>query len=599
MFDIITSGTDSGGYETRMRCKIMDNNRETIILVDDNVTNLTVGMNSLDDVYDVFTAPSGSKLFAILDRVLPDLILLDIEMPEMDGYEVIQILKASSKTANIPVIFLTSKIDPVNEVKGLDLGAVDYITKPFSPQLLRKRVELHLLLERQKKELLSYNRGLENEVTKKTKAVIELQNAILMTVAELVECRDSVTGGHVERTRRYLSLLINLAIDNDIYTGELQQWDLALVVMSSQLHDVGKVAIRDDILLKPGRLTDGEFTEIRKHAEVGAEIIRKIEGSTTESAFLKHAEVFAETHHEKWDGSGYPYGIKHESIPLEGRLMAIVDVYDALTNDRPYKKAFPHEKAVSIIRDGMGSHFDPLLCGVFLANDSLFESADIDPPDDAIHYEELRASIKMVSNIMDVRSVSTSSQNDAIQHYLKIFIGALLNDEVYGAEVSSWDIELLLLSAHLHDIGQMGVNDKILRKTSALTEAEYTAIKAHTEHGMDVLRKIKSSVSNGSMLYHAEVIASSHHEKWDGTGYPNKLKGKAIPLQGRIMAIVDVYEALVNDRPYRSKKTHQEAKKIITDLSGTHFDPALVNIFIEHAQEFEKVDAVWKREYQG
>jgi len=567
----------------------MDNERETIIIVDDVVTNLTVGMNSLDTVYDVFTAPSGPKLFAILDKVTPDLILLDIEMPEMDGYEVIQILKASSKTSNIPVIFLTSKIDPANEVKGLDLGAVDYITKPFSRELLLKRVDLHLLLERQKKELLSYSRGLESEVSKKAKAVVELQNAILMTVAELVECRDSATGGHIERTQKYLGLLIKLAFDSGIYNDELREWDIGLVVMSSQLHDVGKVAIKDDILLKPDKLTEDEFAEIKKHAEIGAAIIRRIENSTSESAFLKHAEVFAESHHEKWDGSGYPYGIKGERIPLEGRLMAIVDVYDALTNDRPYKKAYTHEDAVKIIRDGQNRHFDPLLCGAFLMSDAIFQAADLDASNSTADYNELRSTIKMVANIMDIRSVSENGRTDTIQLYLRLFIAALLENELYGAEVSSWDIELLLLSAQLHDIGQMGVNDKILSKSGTLTEDEYEAVKAHTEHGMNVMRQIKDSVTNGSMLYHAEVIAGSHHEKWDGTGYPNKLKGRIIPLQGRIMAIVDVYEALVNDRPHRSKKTHQEAVDIIKDLSGTHFDPELVKVFIEREREFERV----------
>lgn len=569
----------------------MDNNRETIILVDDNVTNLTVGINSLNDIYDVFTAPSGAKLFSILEKVLPDLILLDIEMPEMDGYEVIQILKSDNKTASIPVIFLTSKIDPVSEVKGLDLGAVDYITKPFSPQLLLKRVGLHLLIERQKKELLSYSRGLEKEVGIKTKAVIELQSAILMTVAELVECRDSVTGGHIERTRMYLNLLIDLTVENGIYADVLRSWDLGLVVMSAQLHDVGKVAIRDDILLKPGKLTDEEFEEIKKHAEVGAEIIRRIEDNTSENTFLKHAEVFAESHHEKWDGTGYPYGIKGANIPLEGRLMAIVDVYDALTNDRPYKKAFPHDEAVNIIRDGQGRHFDPQLCETFLKNNEVFQSSSESSSDASVNYDELRASIKMVANIMDVRSVSRNGETEAIQDYLRIFVDALLKNDNFSAEVSSWDVELLLLSAHLHDIGQLGVNDKILRKTDSLTDEEFNEIKSHTEYGMEVIRKIKETVSNSSMLYHAELIAISHHEKWNGTGYPNRLKGVSIPLQGRIMAIVDVYEALVNDRPYRSRKTHQEAKETIKELSGVHFDPALVDIFIEHEQEFEKVSS--------
>ena len=569
----------------------MDSRRETIIIVDDVITNLTVGVNSLDTVYDVFTAPSGPKLFAVLEKVTPDLILLDIEMPEMDGYEVIQILKSSDNTSNIPVIFLTSKIDPVSEVKGLDLGAVDYITKPFSRELLLKRVGLHLLLEQQKRELLSYSRGLESEVSKKTKAVVELQNAILKTVAELVECRDSVTGGHIERTQRYLGLLINLAFNNGIYTDVLKQWNIGLVVTSSQLHDVGKVSIKDDILLKQDKLTNEEFAEIKKHAEIGAAIIRRIENNTSENAFLKHAEFFAESHHEKWDGTGYPYGIKGEDIPLEGRLMAIVDVYDALTNNRPYKKAYPHEEAVNIIRDGMGTHFDPLLCGVFLKNHFSFQIVNLNTPNDVANYDELRSMVKMVANIMDFRSVSKNGRTDTIQHCLKVFIAALLENDLYGAEVSSWDIELLLLSAQLHDIGQMGVNDKILSKSESLTEEEYEAIKLHTEYGMNVMCQIKSSMTNSSMLHHAEVIAGSHHEKWDGTGYPNKLKGKVIPLQGRIMSIVDVYEALVNDRPHRDRKTHHEAIEIIKNLSGTHFDPELIKVFVACEHELERVEA--------
>ena len=565
--------------------------RETVILVDDNVTNLIVGMNSLDDIYDVFTTPSGAKLFAILEKVTPDIILLDIEMPEMDGYEVIKILKSSDNTSHIPVIFLTSKIDPASEIKGLDLGAVDYITKPFSQQLLRKRVELHLLLERQRKELLSYSQDLETEVSKKTKSVIELQNAILMTVAELVECRDNVTGGHIERTRLYLSLLINLAVENDIYTDDLDRWDIALVVMSSQLHDVGKVSIKDDILLKPAKLTDEEYAEIKTHAEVGANIIRRIEDNTSESAFLRHAELFAETHHEKWDGSGYPYGTEKENIPLEGRLMAIVDVYDALTNERPYKKAFTHEEAVEIIGEGLGTHFDPLLCKIFVDNNSVFKFASLETPFNGADYEELETSIKMLSDVINNRSFSEDRQNDIIQHCLKTFIDTLLEHELFSAEVSSWDKDLVLLSANLHDIGQMGVNEKILRKTGTLSEDEFESMKSHAEYGMNVMQHIKGSVSNSELLQHAEIIAGSHHEKWDGTGYPNNLSGNDIPLQGRIMAIVDVYDALVSDRPYRSKKTHGEAIEIIKGLSGTHFDPQLVKIFIENEQEFEKVVA--------
>ena len=218
----------------------MFSEREKIIIVDDDSTNLGVGKSTLSGKYDVFTASSGERLFSLLDGITPDLILLGTRMPEMDGYEVITRLKASEKTCHIPVIFLTSKIDPQGEIKGLSLGAVDYITKPFSRELLQKRIDLHILYERQKHELLKHSLNLECEVDKKTRAVLELQNTILKTIAELVESRDNVTSGHIERTQHYLRMLIGYLIDHDVYTDEIASWDIDLVVMSSQLHDVVK-----------------------------------------------------------------------------------------------------------------------------------------------------------------------------------------------------------------------------------------------------------------------------------------------------------------------------------------------------------------------
>ena len=344
----------------------MESDRNKIIIVDDDITNLTVGKNALADKYDVFTAPSGAKLFQLLEKLTPDMILLDIEMPGISGYEVIRKLKSSEKPAEIPVVFLTSIIDPESEVKGLNLGAIDYITKPFSRELLLKRIEVHLLIEAQKKELKNYSQNLEKMVSKKTETVFELQNAILKTVAELVESRDNITGGHIERTQEYLALFINFLLSHNIYADELGLWDINLFIMSSQLHDVGKISIRDNILMKPGELSDEENAEMKKHTTQGIMIIEKIERSTPESAFLKHAKILAGTHHEKWDGTGYPFGLKGEEIPLQGRLMAIVDVYDALTNDRPYKKAFSHDKALEIIKDGRGIKFDPKLTDIFL-----------------------------------------------------------------------------------------------------------------------------------------------------------------------------------------------------------------------------------------
>jgi putative two-component system response regulator len=343
----------------------MESQRKKIVLVDDNITILTMGNFILNEKYDIFTVPSGEKLFKLLEKVLPDLILLDIEMPEMNGYEVIKLLKADKHVAGIPVIFLTAKNDMGSELEGLTLGAIDYLSKPFSPPLLLKRIELHLLVEDQKKELQDFNNNLQEMVQKKTKTVLDMQNSILKTVAELVEQRDNITGGHVDRTRKYLEFLLTAMTQQGMYLEGIQDWDQEFLLQSSQLHDLGKISIKDNILLKPGKLTDEEFEEMKNHTVFGVQIIDEIEKHTPENSFLKHAKIFAGTHHEKWNGTGYPDGLAGEDIPLQGRLMAIADVYDALVSSRPYKKAFTHEEATKIILEGRGSHFDPVLTDLF------------------------------------------------------------------------------------------------------------------------------------------------------------------------------------------------------------------------------------------
>ncbi|MDL2273528.1 response regulator [Oscillospiraceae bacterium OttesenSCG-928-G22] len=346
----------------------METSRKKIMLVDDNMTNLTIGKNVLLEKYDVFTIPSGEKLFQILEKIMPDLILLDIEMPGMSGYDVIRRLKGEEKTRDIPVVFLTAKNDTGSELEGLSLGAVDFISKPFSPPLLLKRIELHLLVESQKRELKDYNDNLQEMVKKKTEAVVNLQNAVLQTVAELVECRDDITGGHIERTQYYLRILVSAMIDRGLYWNEISSWsEDDFFFQSAQLHDVGKIAIKDSILLKPGKLTSEEFDIMKTHTTFGGKVIDKIGRSSKEQTFLKNAKIFAETHHEKWDGSGYPLGLSGADIPLQGRLMAIADVYDALISERPYKDAFSHEEAVKIIVSGKGAHFDPQLVDLFFS----------------------------------------------------------------------------------------------------------------------------------------------------------------------------------------------------------------------------------------
>ena len=573
----------------------MESKREIVIMVDDDIANLTVVKNNLSEKYDVFTAPSGRNLFQVLEKVTPALILLDIEMPEMDGYEVIKKLKSTVKTAHFPVIFLTTKIDPENEAIGLNLGAVDYITKPFSKELLLKRIDLHIAFEKQKKELMRYNLKLEEEVDKKTQTVLELQNAMLRTVSELVECRENITWGHIERTQHYLSLLVDFMLEHGVYTEELSSWDIKLFILSSQLHDVGKISIKDSILMKPGKLTEEEFEEIKKHTVFGVDIIRKIEENTTGNSFLQYAEILACSHHERWDGAGYPYGLKGNEIPLQGRIMALVDVYDKLTNDRSYKKAVTHEKAVEIIKDEKGKHFDPLISEVFLKNNKEFKNTVIDKNYFVRAYTDpgsannLRSAIKVVARIVDIRGGMEGSRVERMRRYIEIFLKAMMKYKNYKKTIMSWDIDLFLMSAQLHDIGKIAVADQLLKKTEKLTDAEYEKIKTHANLGIRIVQQLKENVENETLLNHAEALAGCHHEKWDGTGYPLGLKGEHIPLQGRIMAIVDVYEALTTDRPHRKKKTHGEAVEIIRSGTGTRFDPELIEVFLESEKKFEKV----------
>ncbi|MDR2733452.1 MAG: response regulator [Spirochaetota bacterium] len=355
----------------------MRDEKPLIMLVDDNPTNLRIGKNVISEKYNTATAPSAEKLFKLLEVMTPDMILLDVDMPEMDGYETIRILKSKQSTQNIPVMFLTAKTESEDELMGLSLGAVDYITKPFQPVLLLKRIEIHLLiqaqrlsLEAQASELRNFNENLQSMVEEKTKDIMTLQNIFLTSLAEVVEARDDTTGQHIERTQLGVGVLLDEIIKRGLWPNETRDWNKELVLQSCQLHDLGKVGVSDAILKKPGKLTTDEFDEMKKHTILGKQMIEKAQSMTNVSDFLEYAKIFVSFHHEYWDGSGYPYGLKGEEIPLLGRIMAIADVYDALVSVRPYKPAYPHQKAVQIIRERRGTQFDPTLVDIFL------ESAD-------------------------------------------------------------------------------------------------------------------------------------------------------------------------------------------------------------------------------
>jgi putative two-component system response regulator len=336
-----------------------------IFFVDDNPLYLNSGKTALQDKYTVITIPSGEKLLLSLKITIPDLILLDVEMPDMDGYEAIRKVKSNPKTAEIPVIFLTGKDEEADELLGLSLGAVDYITKPFSPPLLHKRVKLHLDLQSKTKELRGLNENLEKKVKERTNDISRLQNAIISWSAEMVEFRDEETGQHVERVQRYLEMLLDGMKEAGLYAAELESWNIEAFLESAALHDIGKIKIRDEILLKKGRLTDEEFEEMKLHTAYGKRVLESLQNKVPNQTFLDYAKTLAYLHHEKWDGTGYPERLKGLEIPLQARMMALADVYDALISVRPYKMPLPHEEAMRIIFDGRGTQFDPDLTDIF------------------------------------------------------------------------------------------------------------------------------------------------------------------------------------------------------------------------------------------
>jgi len=332
--------------------------QKTIFVVDDSTTNLATAEKALENQYLAITLSSADKMFRILGKMTPDLILLDIDMPGMNGFEAMKRLKEGGLYAEIPVIFLTGMMDNDTEAQGIALGAVDFIVKPFSVPVLLSRIKKHLNIDALIRERTA-------QLHERTAQLVRLQNGIVFTLADVVENRDKNTGGHIDRTTIYTSILLDAMIENGLYIEEIRTWDLDSVASSARLHDLGKIAIPDSILNKPDKLTPEEFSIIKTHSVAGERIIDHMIARTGEMAFLHNAKLFAAYHHEKWNGDGYPYGLQTTDIPLHGRIMAIVDVYDALTSERPYKKAFTSEEATRVILDNAGTHFDPLVAAVF------------------------------------------------------------------------------------------------------------------------------------------------------------------------------------------------------------------------------------------
>ncbi len=321
-------------------------NRASVLVVDDTPENIDILVETLKHKYQLRAATNGERALEIVQRTPPDLILLDIMMPGIDGFEVCRRLKADITTRHIPIIFITAKIGIEDELRGLELGAVDYITKPISPPVVQARVRTHLALFDQAREL-------DHKVRLQTQEIDRTRVQIIQRLGRAAEYKDNETGLHVIRMSHYARILAMAAGTSETNAQTL--------MLAAPMHDIGKIGIPDSILRKPGKLTVEEFDIMKTHSEIGAKIIGE-----DDSELLRLAKSVALSHHERWDGTGYPKGLKGEQIPHEGRIVAIADVFDALTTERPYKAAWPVERAVQHLREGAGAHFDPELVPLFL-----------------------------------------------------------------------------------------------------------------------------------------------------------------------------------------------------------------------------------------
>jgi putative two-component system response regulator len=351
----------------------------TVLVVDDTPENLTVIGGLLQPHYRVLVANSGERALRLAQGTpMPDLILLDVMMPGMDGYAVLERLRAEPATQAIPVVFVTAMGADEDERRGLQLGAVDYIAKPIRPAILLARVATQLELKRARDWLSNHNAYLEHEVERRMRENELIKNVSLHALALLAEKRDNETGNHLHRTQSYVTALMRQVADQPRFATALGVEQQRLIAKAAPLHDIGKVGVPDRILLKPGKLTADEFVIMKTHSTIGSDAIaeaieRVLQGdadpsvTATPLAFLEVARQIARHHHERWDGSGYPDGLAGEAIPLAARLMAVADVFDALTCRRHYKPAFPLAQAEAILIEGRGQHFDPDLIDAYLA----------------------------------------------------------------------------------------------------------------------------------------------------------------------------------------------------------------------------------------
>lgn len=350
--------------------------RARVLVVDDEPFYLQLLSNLLAEDYEVLVARNGDQALRRAGAsARPDLILLDVVMPEMDGLEVCRRLKADSLTQAIPVIFLTAQRGEQDELAGFDLGAVDYIAKPVNPVLLKRRVSTHLALAGQRL-------ALEELVRERTRELSRTKDALVLAMGAMAQMRDQETGNHTLRTEKFVQLLVEGLAATARYREILDQRTVYHIHRAAPLHDIGKVGVPDRILQKKGPLDADEYREMQQHPRFGRELIEGVENHLGATPFTRTAKEIIYCHHEWWDGSGYPQGLKGEQIPLAARLMAVADVYDALASRRHYKEPMAHPAVVDAISAASGTHFDPQVIEVFLERQQRFEQIMVEFRDD-------------------------------------------------------------------------------------------------------------------------------------------------------------------------------------------------------------------------
>ena len=344
----------------------MNENIRTVMIVDDTPANLKILTEILRiNGYRVVAFPNGEMAISAANKNPPSLILLDIMMPNIDGFQVCEELKNSINTKDIPVIFISALNNSKDKTEAFEKGGVDYITKPFQPEEVIARVKTHISIFEMKNELIDYNHKLEEMVSEKVREISDSQKASSLALAKLTESRDYDTGKHIERVQSFCLILAN-ELKNTKYKDDVTQEFLDLLYYAAPLHDIGKVGIPDNILLKPEKLSDEEFDIIKTHVTIGADTLKSVSEIYCNNKIIEMGIEICRYHHEKWDGSGYMERLKGEQIPLSARIMALVDAYDAIRSERPYKKALGHKEACNLIIKDRDTHFDPIIVNAFL-----------------------------------------------------------------------------------------------------------------------------------------------------------------------------------------------------------------------------------------